>query len=44
MSAIKKLVIANLQTTKARLSEGRQWIGIKNLEAPDEVQPRARHR
>lgn len=27
--------------TKARLNPGRQWIGIKNLEAPDELQPRA---
>ena len=40
MSAIKKLVLANLNATKARLSEGRQLIGIRNLEIPDEVQPR----
>ncbi len=37
----KALKLANPEATKARLSEGRQWIGIKNLEAPDEVQPRA---
>lgn len=39
MSAKPKL--ADPEATKARLNEGRQWIGIKNLEAPDEVQPRA---
>lgn len=37
----KALKLADPEATKARLSEGRQWIGIKNLEAPDEVQPRA---
>lgn len=37
----KALKLANPEATKARLSEGRQWIGIKNIEAPDELQPRA---
>jgi len=41
MSTAKKLEIHDPTATKARLSPGRQWIGIKNLEAPDELQPRA---
>ncbi len=36
----KALKLANPEATKARLSEGRQLIGIKNLEIPDCVQPR----
>ena len=41
MSGKPKLSIADPEATKARLTPGRKWIGIKNLEAPDELQPRA---
>jgi ParB-like nuclease domain len=36
-----KLKITDPNFTKARFPEGRRWIGIKNLEAPDELQPRS---
>jgi hypothetical protein len=36
-----KLKAHDPEATKARLSEGRQWIGIKNLLTPETVQPRA---
>lgn len=41
MSTARKLKAHDPNFTAARLEPGRKWIAIKNLEAPDELQPRA---